>query len=65
MKSVKLLYGAAIAAIALTLSAPAGLAAAGDECVEDSGLRVERREGSRSDPPTWHSGDDAYHTFAV
>ena len=64
MKSVKLLYGAAIAAIALTLSAPASLAAAGDECVKILGYEWSGEKQSM-DPADMHSGDDAYHTFAV
>ncbi|MFO1121794.1 MAG: ABC transporter substrate-binding protein [Hyphomicrobiales bacterium] len=64
MKSVKFLYGAAIAAIGLTLSAPASLAAAGDECVKILGYEWSGEKQSM-DPADMHSGDDAYHTFAV
>ena len=64
MTTVKWLYGAAVAAIGLTLTAPASFAAAGDECVKILGYEWSGEKQSM-DPADMHSGDDAYHTFAV
>ena len=60
----KWLSGAALAALGLVLSAPAGFAAAGDECVKVLGYEWSGEKQSM-DPADMHSGDDAYHTFAV
>ena len=60
----KWLSGAAIAALGLVMSAPAGFAAAGDECVKVLGYEWSGEKQSM-DPADMHSGDDAYHTFAV
>ena len=64
MKTVKWLSGAAFAALGLAVSAPAGWAAAGDECVKILGYEWSGEKQSM-DPADMHSGDDAYHTFAV
>jgi peptide/nickel transport system substrate-binding protein len=48
---------------AATLTAPAW-AAAGDECVKILGYERSGEKQSM-DPADMHSGDDAYHTFAV
>ncbi|HEY7766220.1 MAG TPA: ABC transporter substrate-binding protein, partial [Aestuariivirgaceae bacterium] len=48
---------------AATLSLPA-FAAAGDECVKVLGYEWSGEKQSM-DPADMHSGDDAYHTFAV
>lgn len=60
----KWLSGAALAALGLVMSAPAGFAAAGDECVKVLGYEWSGEKQSM-DPADMHSGDDAYHTFAV
>ena len=60
----KWLSGAALAAFGLVISAPAGFAAAGDECVKVLGYEWSGEKQSM-DPADMHSGDDAYHTFAV
>lgn len=60
----KWLSGAALAALGLVISAPAGFAAAGDECVKVLGYEWSGEKQSM-DPADMHSGDDAYHTFAV
>ena len=64
MRTVNCLSGAALAALGLVMSAPAGLAAAGDECVKILGYEWSGEKQSM-DPADMHSGDDAYHTFAV
>ena len=64
MKMTKWLSGAAIAALGLTGSATTGFAAAGDECVKILGYEWSGEKQSM-DPADMHSGDDAYHTFAV
>ncbi len=64
MKTVKWLSGAAFAALGLVASAPASWAAAGDECVKILGYEWSGEKQSM-DPADMHSGDDAYHTFAV
>ena len=48
---------------ATTLAAPA-FAAAGDECVKVLGYEWSGEKQSM-DPADMHSGDDAYHIFAV
>lgn len=60
----KWLSGAAIAALGIAMSAPAGFAAAGDDCVKILGYEWSGEKQSM-DPADMHSGDDAYHTFAV
>lgn len=60
----KWLSGAALAALGIAMSAPAGFAAAGDECVKVLGYEWSGEKQSM-DPADMHSGDDAYHTFAV
>ena len=45
-------------------SATTGYAAAGDECVKVLGYEWSGEKQSM-DPADMHSGDDAYHTFAV
>ena len=64
MKTITWLSGVACAAIGLAFSASAGLAAAGDECVKVLGYEWSGEKQSM-DPADMHSGDDAYHTFAV
>jgi peptide/nickel transport system substrate-binding protein len=64
MKAIKWLYGAAVGAIGLTVLAPASRAATGDECVKILGYEWSGEKQSM-DPADMHSGDDAYHTFAV
>ncbi len=57
-----------VAAVAMTGGLAAGsgtaLAAAGDECVKVLGYEWSGEKQSM-DPADMHSGDDAYHTFAV
>ncbi|WP_119273424.1 ABC transporter substrate-binding protein [Taklimakanibacter deserti] len=64
MKTSKGLLGAALSALALVWFAEAGHAAAGDECVKVLGYEWSGEKQSM-DPADMHSGDDAYHTFAV
>ncbi|MFM8551756.1 MAG: hypothetical protein ACKOCD_05480 [Nitrospiraceae bacterium] len=64
MNTIRWISGAAVAALALAVSAPASLAAAGDECVKILGYEWSGEKQSM-DPADMHSGDDAYHTFAV
>ena len=64
MKMTGWLSGAAIAVLGLTGSATTGFAAAGDECVKILGYEWSGEKQSM-DPADMHSGDDAYHTFAV
>ena len=64
MTMSKWLSGAALAALGIAMSAPAGFAAAGDECVKVLGYEWSGEKQSM-DPADMHSGDDAYHTFAV
>ena len=64
MTMSKWLSGAALAALGTVISAPAGFAAAGDECVKVLGYEWSGEKQSM-DPADMHSGDDAYHTFAV
>ncbi len=64
MKLMKLMSGAAAFAIAVSGSASLAMAAAGDECVKVLGYEWSGEKQSM-DPADMHSGDDAYHTFAV
>jgi peptide/nickel transport system substrate-binding protein len=64
MKMTRFLSGVAIAALGMTVSATPGFAAAGDECVKILGYEWSGEKQSM-DPADMHSGDDAYHTFAV
>ncbi len=64
MTLTKWLSGAGLAALAIGMSASAGFAAAGDECVKVLGYEWSGEKQSM-DPADMHSGDDAYHTFAV
>jgi peptide/nickel transport system substrate-binding protein len=64
MKLVRLMSGAAIGALALAGLSGTALAAAGDECVKVLGYEWSGEKQSM-DPADMHSGDDAYHTFAV
>jgi peptide/nickel transport system substrate-binding protein len=64
MNTVKWLSGAAIAVLGFMVSTSAGWAAAGDECVKILGYEWSGEKQSM-DPADMHSGDDAYHTFAV
>ena len=63
MKVNRWLSGAAVAVIGLAAATP-GFAAAGDECVKILGYEWSGEKQSM-DPADMHSGDDAYHTFAV
>lgn len=60
----KWLSGVALAALGIVMSAPAVFAAAGDECVKVLGYEWSGEKQSM-DPADMHSGDDAYHIFAV
>ena len=60
----KWLSGVALAALGIVMSAPAVFAAAGDECVKVLGYEWSGEKQSM-DPANMHSGDDAYHIFAV
>ena len=64
MKMTRWLSSAAVAVLGLTASATTGFAAAGDECVKVLGYEWSGEKQSM-DPADMHSGDDAYHTFAV
>ena len=64
MQKFKLFAGAAVAAFGLAFVATAAHAAAGDECVKILGYEWSGEKQSM-DPADMHSGDDAYHTFAV
>lgn len=64
MSMTRWLTGAAIAALGLAGSAQTAFAAAGDECVKILGYEWSGEKQSM-DPADMHSGDDAYHTFAV
>ena len=63
MRMNRWLLGAASAAIGLSAASPVW-AAAGDECVKILGYEWSGEKQSM-DPADMHSGDDAYHTFAV
>jgi peptide/nickel transport system substrate-binding protein len=56
--------GAAMFALAVSGAANLAMAAAGDECVKVLGYEWSGEKQSM-DPADMHSGDDAYHTFAV
>ncbi|HKP27687.1 MAG TPA: ABC transporter substrate-binding protein, partial [Dongiaceae bacterium] len=64
MKLARLMCGAAVGALAMAGLSSAALAAAGDECVKVLGYEWSGEKQSM-DPADMHSGDDAYHTFAV
>src|ERR1700754_1405136 len=64
MRFMKLMSGAAVFAMAVSGSATMAMAAAGDECVKVLGYEWAGEKQSM-DPADMHSGDDAYHTFAV
>ncbi|WP_395021305.1 ABC transporter substrate-binding protein [Dongia sp.] len=64
MRLMKLMSGAAAFAIAVSGAANLAMAAAGDECVKVLGYEWSGEKQSM-DPADMHSGDDAYHTFAV
>jgi peptide/nickel transport system substrate-binding protein len=64
MRLARLMCSAAIGAFAVTAISGAALAAAGDECVRVLGYEWSGEKQSM-DPADMHSGDDAYHTFAV
>jgi peptide/nickel transport system substrate-binding protein len=64
MKLARLMCGAAVGVLALAGMSSAASAAAGDECVKVLGYEWSGEKQSM-DPADMHSGDDAYHTFAV
>jgi peptide/nickel transport system substrate-binding protein len=64
MRTAAWLSGIAIAALGLAASASMSSAAAGDECVQILGYEWSGEKQSM-DPADMHSGDDAYHAFAV
>ncbi len=64
MRFVRLMSGAALGALALAGLSGTAMAAAGDECVKVLGYEWSGEKQSM-DPADMHSGDDAYHTFAV
>src|ERR1041384_7455488 len=64
MKLARLMCSAAIGALAMAGLSSAAFAAAGDECVKVLGYEWSGEKQSM-DPADMHSGDDAYHTFAV
>ena len=64
MNITKLMSTAAICGMVLAGTASAGWAAAGDECIKILGYEWSGEKQSM-DPADMHSGDDAYHTFAV
>src|SRR4029079_8255212 len=64
MKILNLLSGAALAALAIVAAPSLSQAAAGDECIKILGYEWSGEKQSM-DPADMHSGDDAYHTFAV
>ena len=57
-------YLSALVTTAVMATAPAALAAAGDECAKVLGYEWSGEKQSM-DPADMHSGDDAYHIFAV
>jgi peptide/nickel transport system substrate-binding protein len=59
-----LFAGASVAGMSLAFASGTALAAAGDECVKVLGYEWSGEKQSM-DPADMHSGDDAYHTFAV
>jgi peptide/nickel transport system substrate-binding protein len=64
MRILKLMSGAAVFAIAISGATNLAMAAAGDKCVKVLGYEWSGEQQSM-DPADMHSGDDAYHTFAV
>lgn len=64
MNLARWMSGAALGALALAGFAGGAQAAAGDECVKVLGYEWSGEKQSM-DPADMHSGDDAYHTFAV
>ena len=64
MRFIKLMSSVAFGALALAGISTTALAAAGDECVKVLGYEWSGEKQSM-DPADMHSGDDAYHTFAV
>jgi peptide/nickel transport system substrate-binding protein len=64
MRFIQLMSSVAFGALALAGISTAALAAAGDECVKVLGYEWSGEKQSM-DPADMHSGDDAYHTFAV
>jgi peptide/nickel transport system substrate-binding protein len=64
MKLARLMGGVALGALAIAGLSSAAFAAAGDECVKVLGYEWSGEKQSM-DPADMHSGDDAYHTFAV
>src|SRR3954452_2122786 len=64
MKLAMLLSSVAVAAMAVSASPARVQAAAGDECIKILGYEWSGEKQSM-DPADMHSGDDAYHTFAV
>jgi peptide/nickel transport system substrate-binding protein len=64
MKISRILSSVAFAAMLAGLAPGQAWAAAGDECVKILGYEWSGEKQSM-DPADMHSGDDAYHTFAV
>lgn len=64
MRMATFIAGVAVAGSSLAFASGAALAAAGDECVKVLGYEWSGEKQSM-DPADMHSGDDAYHTFAV
>ena len=64
MRMATLIAGVALAGSSLAVASGAAFAAAGDECVKVLGYEWSGEKQSM-DPADMHSGDDAYHTFAV
>jgi len=64
MRMADIIAGAITAGIGLALASSTALGAAGDECVKILGYEWSGEKQSM-DPADMHSGDDAYHTFAV
>jgi peptide/nickel transport system substrate-binding protein len=64
MNLARWMSGAALGVLALAGFAGGAQAAAGDECVKVLGYEWSGEKQSM-DPADMHSGDDAYHTFAV
>ena len=64
MRKTSWLSGVAAAALGVVVGSGGAFAAAGDECVKILGYEWSGEKQSM-DPADMHSGDDAYHTFAV
>jgi peptide/nickel transport system substrate-binding protein len=64
MKIGRLMGTVATCGLILAGASSSGMAAAGDECVKILGYEWSGEKQSM-DPADMHSGDDAYHTFAV